>query len=449
MPPVNGPDSPFWLRAPKLILRPLDYVEDYRRQYGDVFRVGKADPPMVYVADPEIIRGIFQADPSQFQIPAEGVGGILSVLLGEHSMLLLDGERHRRHRRLLMPPFHGERMRAYGQLICTTADQVIGAWPGGRPFKVRQPMQEITLRVILKAVFGLGEGPRYDQLRQLLSTMLENLGTPLNGFFIFFDALQKDWGPWSPWGRFLRLKARVDALIEAEIQDRRNRDDLSGDDILTLMISARDDQGNPLSDEELHDELVTLLIAGHETTASALSWALYWIHALPDVQDKLRYELDGLGNNPDPLEIVNLPYLNAVCQETLRIYPVAPTTGIRILRQPMAVGGYEFPEGTVLFPSIYLVHHSEGLYPESKTFKPERFLERQFSPYEFLPFGGGHRSCIGMAFATMEMKLVLAMILRRYQLELVNQRPVKPVRRGLTVAPPSGLKLRVKERKPL
>jgi cytochrome P450 len=442
---LQGPDAPFWLRAPKLILRPLDYVEDYRQQYGDVFRVGKAEPPMVYIADPEVIRGIFQADPSQFEIPSQGVGGILSALLGEHSMLLLDGERHRRHRRLLMPPFHGERMRAYGQLICATAEQVIGEWQIDRPFKVRQPMQEITLRVILKAVFGLKDGPRYDELRQLLSTMLENLGTPLSGFFIFFDALQKDWGPWSPWGRFVRMKAKVDQLIYGEIQDRRDRNDFSGDDILTLMMTARDDQGHPLSDEELHDELVTLLIAGHETTASALSWALYWIHALPDVEDKLRYELDSLGDKPEPLEIANLPYLNAICQETLRIYPVAPTTGIRILREPMTINDYDFPKGTVLFPSIYLVHHTEALYPEPKSFKPERFLDRQFSPYEFLPFGGGHRSCIGMAFAMMEMKLVLATVLQRWQLEVVSQKLIKPVRRGLTVAPPSGLKLKVIE----
>jgi cytochrome P450 len=447
MPQLKGPDTPFFLRAPKLVLRPLDYVEDYRRQYGDVFRVGKATPPMVYIADTEVIRAIFQADPAQFQVPAQGVGGILTALLGEHSMLLLDGERHRRHRRLLMPPFHGERMRAYGQLICTTAEQLSGEWQVGRAFKVRQPMQEITLRVILKAVFGLKDGPRYDQLRHLLSTMLENLGTPLSGFFIFFSTLQKDWGPLSPWGRFLRMKAQVDRLIYAEIQDRRDRQDFSGDDILTLMMTARDDQGNPLSDAELHDELVTLLIAGHETTASALSWALYWIHARPEVQDKLRYELDRLGDHPDPLEFIHLPYLNAVCQETLRIYPVAPTTGIRILGRAMTVGDYEFPQGTVLFPSIYLVHHSEHLYPDPKSFKPERFLERQFAPYEFLPFGGGHRSCIGMAFALMEMKLVLATILRQWRLELVTRPPVKPVRRGLTVAPPSGLKLRAVDRK--
>lgn len=443
MPQLAGPAAPFWLRAPKLILKPLQYQEDYRRQYGDVFRVGTDSPPMVYVADPEVIRGIFQADPGQFQIPAEGIGGILAALVGDGSLLLLDGERHRRHRRLLMPPFHGDRIRAYGQLICATTEQVIGEWSPDRPFKVRQPMQEITLRVILKAVFGLQDGPRYDRLRHLLSTMLETLSTPLSGFFVFFDALQKDWGPLSPWGRFKRMKAQVDQLIYAEIRHRRDQGDFAGDDILSLMMTARDDQGCSLTDQELHDELLTLLIAGHETTASALAWALYWIHALPEVEHSLRRELASWEELPDLSGIASLPYLNAVCQETLRIYPVAPTTGIRILREPMEIDGYEFPEGTVLFPSIYLVHHSKTLYPESKTFRPERFLERKFSPYEFLPFGGGHRSCIGSALAMMEMKLVLATILRHWRLELATRPPVKPVRRGLTVAPPNHLKLRV------
>jgi cytochrome P450 len=444
MPQLQGPTTPYFLRAPKLILHPLEYVEDYQRAYGDVFRVGTGSPPMVYIADPDVIKGIFQADPTCFEIPSRSVGGILSILVGENSLLLLDGQRHRRHRRLLMPPFHGERMRAYGQLICDITEQVTGHWSVNTSFKVRPPMQEITLRVILKAVFGLTQGPRYDQLRQLLSTMLENLGTPLSAFFVFFQGLQQDWGPLSPWGRFVRLKAKVDQLIYEEIQERRDLQSFSGDDILTLMMTARDDQGQALSDEELHDELITLLIAGHETTASALSWALYWIHALPQVQDKLRYELDSLGDHPEPLELANLPYLNAVCQETLRIYPVAPTTGIRITSQPMTIADYEFPTGSVLFPSIYLVHHSEKLYPDSKAFKPERFLERQFSPYEFFPFGGGHRSCIGAAFAMMEMKLVLTTILRNWTLELANNRPVKPVRRGLTLAPAGSLQLRVR-----
>ncbi|MGB5974633.1 MAG: cytochrome P450, partial [Nodosilinea sp.] len=232
------------------------------------------------------------------------------------------------------------------------------------------------------------------------------------------------------------------ALIYAEIEERRAQTDSSGADILTLMMAARDDQGQPLSDGELHDELMTLLVAGHETTASALTWALYWVHWLPEVGDRLRQELD-LGPTPDPLSYPTLPYLTAVCNETLRIYPVAPTTGIRILSQPLTVAGYEFPAGAVLFLNVYLVHHREDLYPEPNTFRPERFLERQYSPSEFLPFGGGHRSCIGMAFALMEMKLVLATVLRHWELALPerDRRPLRPVRRGLTLAPPSSLRL--------
>jgi cytochrome P450 len=371
------------------------------------------------------------------------MGSGLTFLLGDNSLLLIDGERHRRHRKLLMPPFHGDRMRAYGDTICTLSEQVMAGWQPGNAFDLRAAMQEITLRVILKAVFGLGEGDRYERLRQLLSTLLEGLGTPLSAFFIFFPGLQKDWGPLSPWGRFVRIKAEIDALIYAEIEERRSQPQPGRTDILSLMMAARDDQGQPLSDGELHDELMTLLIAGHETTASALTWALYWVHWLPEVGRQLRQELDHLGPDPDPLAFASLPYLNALCQETLRIYPVAPTTGIRILSQPLAVAGYEFPAGAALFLNIYLVHHRDDLYPDPDTFRPERFLERQYSPYEYFPFGGGHRSCIGSAFALMEMKLVLATVLRQWNLQLPasHQKPLRPVRRGLTLAPPGNLRL--------
>ncbi len=443
MPPLPGSKAPFWRRAPKLILRPLEYFEDNYRRYGSVFKVGEGPPPSIYVADPAVIQGIFQADSAHFHIPTQGMGSGLTFLLGDNSLLLIDGERHRRHRKLLMPPFHGDRLRAYGDTICTLSEQVMAGWQQGRAFDLRATMQEITLRVILKAVFGLGEGDRYERLRQLLSTLLEGLGTPLSAFFIFFPGLQKDWGPLSPWGRFVRIKAEIDALIYAEIEERRLQPQSGRTDILSLMMAARDDQGQPLSDGELHDELITLLIAGHETTASALTWALYWVHWLPEVGGQLRQELDHLGPDPDPLALASLPYLNAICQETLRIYPVAPTTGIRILSQPLAVAGYEFPAGAVLFLNIYLVHHREDLYPDPDTFRPERFLQRQYSPYEYFPFGGGHRSCIGSAFALMEMKLVLATVLRQWSLQLPasNQRPLRPVRRGLTLAPPGNLRL--------
>jgi cytochrome P450 len=206
-------------------------------------------------------------------------------------------------------------------------------------------------------------------------------------------------------------------------------------------MSARDEAGQLMTDVELRDQLMTLLLAGHETTASALAWALYWVEQLPQVRNQLLKELDTLAPNSDPNAIARLPYLTAVCQETLRIYPIAMIGSPRIVKSPLKLMGYQFEPGTALIPCIYLTHHRQELYPEPKQFKPERFFERQFSAYEYLPFGGGNRHCIGSAFAQFEMKLVLAKILSRYRLVLADSRPVKPVRRGFTLAPPSAMQM--------
>ncbi|MDY7016170.1 MAG: cytochrome P450, partial [Cyanobacteriota bacterium] len=320
------------------------------------------------------------------------------------------------------------------------ARQVTQPWEVGRAFNVRAAMQEITLRVILQAVFGLQAGERYDRLRYLISSMLDSVTSPLSSSFIFFPSLQKDWGTWSPWGRFLQRKQEVDELLYAEIRERRSQA-REGDDILSLLLSARDEAGEGMSDRELRDELITLLFAGHETTASALSWALYWIHALPDVEEKLRSQLSDVGDGDDPTAVTRLPYLTALCQETLRIYPIAPVAFIRRLNVPLELMNHHLEPGTILVPCIYLVHQREDVYPQPREFKPERFLERQFSPYEYFPFGGGSRRCLGMALAMMEMKLVLATILGQFQLRLTRSRPVKPVRRGLTLAPPRSLEM--------
>ncbi|MBD2465080.1 cytochrome P450 [Oscillatoria sp. FACHB-1407] len=435
----DGPKAPYWLRGIRLIVQPLQYLEGYQRRYGDLFMVRGASTSVVYLNHPSAIQTVFSAAPEHF---SSGTGGqVLKFLLGDSSVIIVDGDRHQRQRRLLLPPFHGDRLKTYSQLICDVAQQVTTHWQIGKPFRVRPVMQEITLRIILKAVFGLSEGDRFDQLRQQLSALLDSLGSPLSASLIFFPILRQDWGAWSPWGRFVRLKEQVDHLIYAEIRDRQQRPDPTRNDILTLLMSARDDTGQPLTEQELRDELITLLLAGHETTASALSWAFYWVHKLPTVQDKLRSELDRLGNCAEPEEIARSPYLTAVCQETLRIYPVTLTTGVRVLQSPLEVMGYHLEAGMVLFPCTYLVHQREDLYPNPQEFKPERFLQRQFAPYEYLPFGGGNRYCIGAAFAMLEMKLVLATILRDWQLALPSSQPVKPVRRGLTLAPQGHLKL--------
>ncbi len=431
--------TPRLLRLFKLIFYPLDYLEDYHQKYGDIFASSNSETPFVYISDPQGIKEILTQDKNLFKSAAGG--GFLSTLLGDNSLLFLQGERHQRERRLLTPPFHGERLQSYANLIYSITDEVTKKLEMNQAFNVRAIMQEITLKVILKAVFGITEGERYQQLEDLLKAWLSFFDSPANAAIIFFPVLQKDWGSWSPWGRFLRIKAKIDDLIYAEITERRQQENYGGNDILTLLMLAKDEAGNPMSDQELHDELLTLLIAGHETTASSLTWALYWIHYCPDVAEKLRSHFSILEHNNDLLDIIKLPYLDAVCSETLRIYPVILTTFLRILQTPLDLMGYQFKPGTAFAPAIYLVHHRDDIYPNPKQFRPERFLERQFSPYEYFPFGGGSRRCIGMELAKMEMKIVIFTILSTYQLKLRSSRPLKPVRRGLTVAPPNNFKM--------
>lgn len=356
-------------------------------------------------------------------------------------MVMFSGERHKRSRQLLMPPFHGERMRNYGKLICDIAADVASKWSVDRPFVARSAMQEVTMRVILQAVFGLDDGPRLQQLRSVLASFLDITGSPLRANILFVKWLQQDWGSWSPWGRMKQRQRKIDDLIYAEIEERRLQPDASRTDILSLMMAARDENGQPMTNEELRDELMTLLFAGHETTATALAWAFYWIHHLPSVRQKLLQELDSLGENPDPMEISRLPYLSAICQETLRIYPVAIQTFARQVLTPVELMGHQLEPGTAVFASIYLTHRREDLYPEPLQFKPERFLERQFSPYEYLPFGGGSRRCIGLALAQLEMKLVLATILRDFDLVLAEKKPVQAKRRGVTIGPAGGVRM--------
>jgi cytochrome P450 len=428
------------------IINPFKVLEERAKKYGESFTISKnISPLVVYFTNPQAIEQIFTANPELFD--TNSANDILLPLLGEHSMILLGGEKHQRQRKLLMPPFHGDRLRTYGELIHNVTAQVMSTWQIGKPFAVRSSMQEISLQVILNAVFGIHEGERFDQLKKVLTTMLDSVGSPVSSILLFFTSLQKDWGAWSPWGRFLRLKQQIDSILITEIRERRQQADFNRNDILSLLLAARDEEGEAMTDEELRDELITLLFAGHETTASALSWALYWIDSLPEVKEKLQNELKTLPIDCNYSDIARLPYLNAVCSETLRIYPIAITPFPRVVKVPMEIMGYQLEPGTLLLISTYLTHQREDIYPEPKKFKPERFLERQFSPYEYLPFGGSNRRCIGAAFALFEMKLALATILTSCELKLVNTRPIKPTRRGLTVAPPANMQMVVTELK--
>lgn len=419
-------------------------LEKYQQKYGEIFYSPKSSlfPANAIFSNPQAIEQLFTADPNLFEVGKQSTAPI-RVLLGDRSLVLLDGIEHKKHRKLLMPPFHGERMKSYGQTMVEVTKEVISQWQVGQTIYIRDYTQEISLQIILKTIFGLDEGQRYNRLKSILVDWLEIFNSRLNSFFLFFPALQKDLGALTPWNKFLRRKHQIRDILQAECDRRRQNPDALGEDILSLLIEARYEDGRSMSDEEVQDELMTMLFAGHETTASSLAWSFYWLHRLPEVGQKCQMELSSLGENAEFTDIVKLPYLSAVVSETLRLNPVVVFVG-RQLKKPFELMGYQFEAGTSLFPSIYLTHQREDIYPEPKKFKPERFLERQFTPYEFLPFGGGNRRCLGYAFALFEMKLVLATILSHVELELLDNRPLQSARRGFTFTPAGGVKMRVK-----
>ena len=437
---LNGPKSSSLVQLINWIFRPLNFLEECDRAYGDIFNLNLMGlPPFTMVSSPQGIQEILSVDAQKFD--AGRTNDLARSLLGDNSLVLMDGANHRRQRKLMMPPFHGEKVKSYAQTICEITDRVIARWQEEQTFVAQKAMQNITLETILHVIFGLSEGERYQQIKPPLIELLDSTGSPIKASVIFLPFLQKDLGAWSPWGKVELCKSKIYNLLQAEIDERRNNPELAGNDVLSLMMSAKDEAGKGLSDIELKDQMMTLLVAGHETTATALSWAFYWIHKIPAVKQKLLAELDSLEDDGDPLAITRLPYLTAVCNETLRIYPVAFIAFLRFAKSPIEIMGHKFEAESMLAPAIYLTHHRQDLYPEPKKFKPERFLERQYSPYEFLPFGGGNRRCIGYALALMEMKLVIAKVMANCNLSLTSDRPILPKRRGATVAPHNGVPL--------
>lgn len=433
---IPVPKAPKVWQAIQWILDPLGYMRANCQRYGGFFKafvLWDGSEPLIMVSDPKALQYMLTHDlGKEFSAPGEA-NALLEPLIGRQNLILLSGNQHRQRRQLVVPPFHGERLQAYGESIQQITQENMAQWPLQKPFQLRKAMQQITMRVILQTVFGLHEGERYAQLEQLLATRLDMTDTPLASAIVLLPWLQKDYGAWSPGSRLRQLGEQTDRLLFAEIQERRANPDCDRIDILSLLLAAKDEDGNGLADQDLRDELMTLLVAGHETTATALTWALYWIHSLPEVKQKLLAELDTVADPTDPSQFLQLPYLSAVCNETLRIHPVAMLTFPRRVEVPMELCGYQLEPGELIMGSIYLVHQREDLYPEPHIFRPERFLERQFSPYEFMPFGGGVRRCVGAALAQYELKIALGTILTQVDLALTNTRPVKPGRRGVTL----------------
>lgn len=440
-PTVKAPAIVGMIRA---LLDQFGTLERYQKKYGEIYYTPQSSllPPYVMFSNPQGIEQVFSADPNIFEVGTQSTIPV-RVLLGDNSLVLLDGIAHQKQRKLLMPPFHGERMKSYGQTMVEVTKEVIATWKVGQTICIRDYTQEISLQVILKTIFGLDEGAKSDRLKAILVDWLAIFNSPLNSFFLFFPALQKDLGILTPWSKFLKQKRAIREILQAECDRRRHNPDALGKDILSLLIEARYEDGQPMSDAEIRDELITMLFAGHETTASSLAWSFYWLHRLRGVGRKLQTELNSLGKNAEFTDIAKLPYLNAVVSETLRLNPVVPVIG-RQLKEPFELMGYHLEAGTLLLLSIYLTHQREDIYPEPRKFKPERFIEQELSPYEYLPFGGGNRRCLGYAFALFEMKLVLATILSHVELELLDNRPLKAARRGFTFTPQGGVKMKVK-----
>lgn len=412
-----------WIRTPFRLL------EEAQRAHGDVFTLPLIFGPralpggLVAIADPAIIKDVFGLGPDEAHAGEANV--VLKPFLGNHSLLLLDGAPHLRHRKMILPSFHGERMLAYGRTMMELADDVIDRMPVGRPFRVHTPLQSLTMQIILRTVFGVAEGPRFSELADVLTKSLDASAWPP----LLFPFMQRDLGPLSPWGRWVRLRDRASALLRAEIREAKASGRGKRNDVLAMLIETE------LTEDELHDELVTLLVAGHETTATSLAWALRWVLPNRKLVGELRDELDGAGG--DPAKIAKLELLDDVVKETLRLQPVIPMVG-RVLQEPLRIGPWDLPRGALVAPAIYLVHRRPSLYPNPTAFEPRRFRTFKPAAWEFLPFGGGLRKCVGAAFAVYEMKMVLAALLPRVEMHLARQ-DVRVSRRSITLTPSNGL----------
>ncbi len=435
-----GPSLPEVVQLTSWLYRPFPFLTRCREQFGPVFSLRFPRMKIVAFTRPDDIREIFTG-PTDVMYAGKANEN-LGPIVGKNSLLLLDGPTHLRERKLLLPPFHGARMQAYGAAMRDITEAAVARFPIGKRFELHAPMQAITLDVILRTVFGVEEGARFSALRDAITHLTNNFTA-----LAMVPWLQKDLGPRSPWGSFVRARERVDALLYEQIADRRRELGRGQDqgDILSLMLSARYEDGAPMSDIALRDELMTLLAAGHETSATVLPWAFHFLATHPDVQTRAAEEARAaLGANAgtgsaDPSAFQRLDYIDAVVKETMRRRPVIAAVG-RILTQAHRIAGREIPKGTLVSPSIYLAQHEPESWPEPRRFDPTRFLgAQQPSPYAYLPFGGGARRCIGLAFAHYEMRIVIATILSRFHVHPARGVDITPVRRGVTIAPSHGM----------
>jgi len=402
----------------------VPFFERCRARYGNRFTIRLiGTPPFVMLADPGEVKEVFTAPPEVLH-PGQGAR-ILQPVIGRNSVILLDEDAHLAQRRLMLPAFHGEQVERLTALMAQVAHAEIDRWPREEPVALHPRLQALTLEVILRTVFGLDEGERLALLRDRLTSVLAVGASPVS----MLPPVQRDLGPLTPWGRFVRLRDEVDAELFALIDERRAAAG-ERDDVLSLLLGARHEDGSPMSPHELRDELMTLLVAGHETTASELAFAFERLVRAPAALARLTEEVaagDGDG------------YLTATVPGTLRRRPVLPNAAPRLVMEEIEVGGWRYPPGVCLVPNAYLVHHDPAIYPDPYAFRPERFLDRPPGTYTWIPFGGGRRRCLGATFATVEMKVVLHAVLERTQPRAAGDGRLElSRRRSITLSPREG-----------
>ncbi|HEY2397354.1 MAG TPA: cytochrome P450 [Solirubrobacteraceae bacterium] len=426
-----GPRSPALVNVVRFGRRPLDLLRRWHARYGDVFTVRLTGLGTgVYVVDPDAIRGLFTGD--QSDLLAGEANSFMEPVLGPSSVLVLDGAEHLRQRKLLLPPFQGSRVAAFREVIREVAAREVAGWRVGSELVLRERMRALTFEVICRAVFGVTQPERVERMRERLVAVIDS--SPI---FMIAPPTRADLGPLSPGGRFARRLHAADSVLFEEIERRRREPDLEErSDVLSLLLCARDEQGQPMTDAELRDELFTMLAAGHETTATGLAFAFELLLRNPPVLARLREEIQA-GENDS--------YLDAVVKETLRLRPVLDAAE-RTLTRPRTVAGWELPAGVKVYPAIALVHLREDLYERAREFRPERFVEDGAESYSWLPFGGGIRRCIGAALAHAEMAEVLRIAVPRVELAPLGERPDPVVLRGITLAPKHGVRVSVKRR---
>ncbi len=413
----------------RLINDPIGLMAELAAAHGPTFELALLDGKSVVTGDPALVEEIFAADRDHLEAPND----IVAPLVGEGSLVLANGPPHARKRKLLMPPFHGERMRAYGEIIAAAARRAFAGFAPGQRVAVLEATQQLSLDVIVRAVFGVRDDARVATYREVIVANVD--GFP--AWLMFLPILQRRALGLGPWDRYQRAVDRLRALLLDEIAGAR-RAPAGRQDVLALLASARDEHGAPMSDDELCGELRTLLIAGHETTSTTLAWAIDRLHREGAVLERLRAELAAAPDEPDA--VARLPFVQAVCNETLRLYPVAPIFRRRA-RTAIRLGTHALAAGTVLSPAPTITHYDPKLYPEPHAFRPERFLGRKHGPGEFYPFGGGVRRCIGAAFAAWELAVALGTVIREHRFEPQQGSPPRLELNGVTTRPAGGIHL--------